>query len=253
MAADPTDSLERMSRDELIGLVRELLGEVARLRADNERLSAGLSKLQVEHQAVKDELARLKGLPPRPPVKPSGMEKATQAKGTDGEAGKKDGRSTRRCGSLLDRLTISKTVVIKAAVPTGSRHKGYEDIVVQDLNLQATVTRYRRERWETAAGENIVAELAPGIIGGYPLLIRRLDRYEPHRLARHRLANALRISRISLSAFYVRLDIRRRYQQHIVSKGSDLPSPIVRPSTSLHAHQTSRKLLEKLQNLRKIA
>jgi hypothetical protein len=60
MAADPTDSLERMSRDELIGLVRELLGEVARLRADNERLSAGLSKLQVEHQAVKDELARVR-------------------------------------------------------------------------------------------------------------------------------------------------------------------------------------------------
>jgi hypothetical protein len=96
MAADPTDSLERMSRDELIGLVRELLGEVARLRADNERLTAGLTRLQVEHQAVKDELARLKGLPPRPPVKPSGMEKAMQAKGTDGEAGKKDGRSTRR-------------------------------------------------------------------------------------------------------------------------------------------------------------
>ena len=156
-----------MSRDELIGLVRELLGEVARLRADNERLSAGLSKLQVEYQAVKDELARLKGLPPRPPVKPSGMEKATQAKGTDGEAGKKDGRSTRRRGSLLDRLTISNTVVIKAAAPTGSRHKGYEDIVVQDLNLQVTVTCYRRERWETPAGENIVAELAPGIIGAF--------------------------------------------------------------------------------------
>lgn len=174
MAADPTDSLERMSRDELIGLVRELLGEVARLRADNERLSAGLSKLQVEYQAVKDELARLKGLPPRPPVKPSGMEKAMQAKGTDGEAGKKDGRSTRRRGSLLDRLTISNTVVIKAAAPTGSRHKGYEDIVVQDLNLQVTVTCYRRERWETPAGENIVAELAPGIIGGYGPQVHRL-------------------------------------------------------------------------------
>ena len=175
MAADLTDSFERMSHDELIGLVRELLGEVARLRADNERLCAGLSKLQVEHQAVKDELARLKGLPPRPPVKPSGMEKSMQAKGTDGEARKKDGRSTRRRGSLLDRLTISNTVVIKAVAPTGSRHKGYEDIVVQDLNLQATVTRYRRERWETPAGENIVAELAPSQRHGLVLQGRQLD------------------------------------------------------------------------------
>ena len=174
MAADPTDSLERMSREELIGLVRELIGEVARLRADNERLSAGLSKLQMEHQVVKDELARLKGLPPRPPVKPSGMEKATEKKGADGGAGKKGDRSTRRRGSLLGRLTISNTVVVKAAVPAGSRHKGYEDIVVQDLNLQATVTRYRRERWETPEGENIVAELAPGIIGGYGPQVHRL-------------------------------------------------------------------------------
>jgi hypothetical protein len=73
-----------MLRDELIGLIRELLGEVARLRADNERLSDGMSRFQVEHQSANDELARLKGLPPRPRVHPSGMEKAMQAKRTGG-------------------------------------------------------------------------------------------------------------------------------------------------------------------------
>lgn len=173
MAADTADSLERMSRDELIGLVRELIGEVARLRADNEKLSAGLSKLQVEHQAVKDELARLKGLPPRPPIKPSGMDKATQTRGGEVGAGR-DGRSARRRGGHLDKLMISETVVVTVTAPAGSRHKGYEDIVVQDLNLQPRVTRYRRERWETADGESIVAELDPGILGGYGPHLHRL-------------------------------------------------------------------------------
>ena len=66
------DSLDRLSHSELIALVRELIGEVKRVQAENEKLSGALTKLKVEHQAVKDELARLKGLPPRPPHKPSG-------------------------------------------------------------------------------------------------------------------------------------------------------------------------------------
>jgi len=59
------------------------------------------------------KLARLKHLPPRPPVKPSGMDKSTQAKGP--EAGdEKGGRSSRRRGSQLDRLKIGAIIVVKA-------------------------------------------------------------------------------------------------------------------------------------------
>src|SRR5271166_6791876 len=105
MAARIPDSLDRLSHDDLIGVVRELIREVTRLRSENEKLSVALGKLRAEHQAVKDELARLKHLPPRPPIKPSGMDKATQAKGP--EAGdEKGGRSSRRRGSQLDRLKI---------------------------------------------------------------------------------------------------------------------------------------------------
>src|ERR1019366_7013944 len=77
------DSLERLTHADLIGVVRDLIGEVTRMRAENEKLGGALAKLRVEHQAVKDELARLKHLPPRPPIKPSGMDKSTQAKGPE--------------------------------------------------------------------------------------------------------------------------------------------------------------------------
>src|SRR5271166_1745514 len=162
MAARIPDSLDRLSHDDLIGVVRELIREVTRLRSENEKLSVALGKLRAEHQAVKDELARRKHLPPRPPIKPSGMDKATDAKGPEGGDGEKGGRSTQRRGSQLDKLTIGATVVT-AKAPAGSRHKGYEDIVVQDLSLKPTVTRYRRERWETPDGETIVANLDSGI------------------------------------------------------------------------------------------
>ena len=163
------DSLERLSHTDLIGVVRELIGEVGRLRTENEKLSGALTKLKVEHQAVRDELARLKNLPPRPPQKPSGMDKATDH-GVSGGAGAKSpagDKLSRRRGSQLDKLTIDATVVVRAKAPAGSRHKGYEEIVVQDLNLSPQVTLYCRERWETPEGERIIAALDPGIVGGY--------------------------------------------------------------------------------------
>ena len=167
MTSPPPDSLERLTPADLIGVVRDLIGEVTRLRVENEKLGAALAKLRIEHQAVKDELARLKGLPPRPPVKPSGMDKSTDAKEPATSGGKKAERSLRRRGRQLDRLKIGATVVVKTNPPAGSRNKGFEDIVVQELSLFPQVTRYRRERWETADGRTIIADLDPAIVGGY--------------------------------------------------------------------------------------
>ena len=154
-------------------MVRDLIGEATRMRAETEKLGGALAKLRVEHQAVKDELARLKHLPPRPPIKPSGMDKSTQARGP--EAGdEKGGRSSRRRGSQLDRLKIGAIIVVKADPPAGSRNKGFEDIVVQDVSLNPQVTRYRRERWETPDGKTIIAALDPGLVGGYGPNLHRL-------------------------------------------------------------------------------
>src|ERR1700691_5476328 len=173
MAPDPADSLERLSHSDLIGAMRVLVGEFARLRAEHEKVLGTLAKLQIEHQAVKDELARYKKLPSRPPQKPSGMEKATDPPdAATGEA--KNERSTRRRGSNLDKLKIDQTVIMPVAAPAGSRRKGYEEIVVQDLVLNPSVTLYRRERWETPDGQTLIAPLDPGIVGGYGPHLHRL-------------------------------------------------------------------------------
>jgi len=51
MAAGIPDSLERLTQADLIGVVRELIGEVGRLRAENEKLSGASAELKTEHQA----------------------------------------------------------------------------------------------------------------------------------------------------------------------------------------------------------
>ena len=166
MSPDLPDSLERLSHSDLIGAMRDLVGEFTRLRAKHEELIGAFAKLKVEHQAVKDELARYKKLPPRPPQKPSGMDKATDRPEV-AAGGAKGERSTRRRGSNLDKLKITQTVVVPVAAPAGSRRKGYEEIVIQDLALQPSVTCYRRERWETPDGQTLIAPLDAGIVGGY--------------------------------------------------------------------------------------
>jgi hypothetical protein len=68
MSPPDAASLEVLSPAELRGLVGDLIAEVDRVRAEN--------------RALRDEVARLKGLPPRsPPSRPSGMERATGAPG----------------------------------------------------------------------------------------------------------------------------------------------------------------------------
>jgi hypothetical protein len=50
MGLPPPDSLERLAHADLIGVVRDLIGEVTRMRAENEKLDGALAKLRVEHQ-----------------------------------------------------------------------------------------------------------------------------------------------------------------------------------------------------------
>ena len=173
MAPDLPDLLERLSYSDLIGAMRDLVGEFTRLREKHEELIGAMAKLRIEHQAIKDELARYKKLPPRPPQKPSGMEKATDL--PDAAAGRTKGEhSKRRRGSNLEKLKINQTVVVPVAAPAGSRRKGYEEIVVQDLVLNPSATLYRRERWETPDGQTLIAPLEPGIVGGYGPHLHRL-------------------------------------------------------------------------------
>jgi hypothetical protein len=158
-------SLEELSPGALRALVGELLAVVAASRAEN-------VALKEEIGALKDEIARLKGLPPRPKLKPSGMDAATVS-GPKGKAAVK-AKGKRRRGRTLDRLVVSEERVLEVAVPAGSRSKGYEDVIVQDVSLAPRVIRYRRRRWLTPSGETIVAPLPAGILGGFGPALRRL-------------------------------------------------------------------------------
>ncbi|ESQ75932.1 hypothetical protein ABENE_23455 [Asticcacaulis benevestitus DSM 16100 = ATCC BAA-896] len=183
--APSTESNDDFSLAGLRSVVATLLGQVERLQTEvgsqakvieeqsrtleDLKLAVTVRDAKIAEQA--DEIARLKGLPPRPkfPGKPSGMETSTSKPlGGKGKR-RKPGR-----GSKRDKLTVTAEVKLKAlGVPAGSRFRGYEDVTVQDLHIEAAVTRYRRERWETPDGKRIVADIPAGVMGGFGPQLRQ--------------------------------------------------------------------------------
>ena len=155
----PPANLSDQSRPELEALLVELSGEVAAL------------KQMVGEQ--REEIARLKGLKGRPSIKPSGMDKATEPP----KPAKKAKRRFR--GKVTPRVSIEDQVV-KVAVPEGSRFKGYEPFLVQDLVISAKATCYQRERWVTPDGRTILAPLPEGIDGHFGPELRRFVLMQYH-------------------------------------------------------------------------
>ena len=94
-----------------------------------------LFALETENTALREDNARLKGLKGRPKLKPSGMEEGTNR--PQGKGKRKKERAKRRSPVVNEEHKLS------VDIPAGSRFKGYDDFVVQDLRLEGRVIRYR--------------------------------------------------------------------------------------------------------------
>ena len=190
--SSPPD-LDALCSAELKALVVALLGRV--------------TELERTVTAQRDEIARLKGVPGRPTLKPSGMEIETQPKPAGGQG-------KRGHGGKTARRVIHEDRVVKVAVPAGSRFKGYEDFVVQDLVLRPHVVRYRRERWLAPDGQTITAPLPAEVRGHFGAELRRfvLVQHHPGQVTVARLLAQLRA---------IGIDVSKRQVMRLLIAGQD--------------------------------
>src|SRR5436305_15098183 len=173
MSASGKISLSGLPRAELEALAERLL-------AENDALRQVVAEL-------KAEVATLKGVKGRPEVKPGGMETG---------AGSEPGATNRGRGGRgkADRLTVHEERVVAAEVPAGSRFKGYEDFLVQDLVLRPHVVPLRRERRLAPDRRTVPPPRPAGIVGHFGPELRRfvLAQYHQGQVTVPRLVAQLR-------------------------------------------------------------
>jgi hypothetical protein len=161
------------------------------------------------------EIARLKDLNQRPnikPNKPSGMDQGTSGGPKPGGKGRRGrlGRGPKKA----PRVAVEDEV-LSSEVPSGSRFKGYQDYIVQDLVIRPRVIRYRRARWVTADGEPLIAPLPAGVDGHFGPELRRYVLMQYHQ-------GQVTVPRIVALLTAMGIDISKRQVLRLLLEGKDV-------------------------------
>jgi hypothetical protein len=163
--------LPPISDAERTPLVETLLGIIDLL---HQRVHA----LEETVQQLRDEIAVLKGQAPRPTIAPSQLPQASPPPAPPGR--KRPGSQKRAKNASF--LTPIEVRIAFPDRPPGAVSNGYEEYFVQELVLEAKVTRYLRERIRLPDGSTrlapLPAEVLPGLHFGPGLL--RFVLYQHH-------------------------------------------------------------------------
>ena len=150
--------IPEINESERTPLVRLLLDIIAK---QAEQIQ--LAKEQI--QALRDEIAVLKGQKPKPKIPKSRLEEKDKEKEKKANGNRRPGSAKR---SKTEDLEIHKTVILQPVdLLEGAVFKGYKDYTVQDLIIQPFNTKYRRERWLLPNGETVIASLPSEVTGHF--------------------------------------------------------------------------------------
>lgn len=142
---------------------------IARLLNLVEKLSADLRDAQEEIQRLRDEVNRLKGEQGKPKVKGN----STQPSKSGDHSSEKERRkarerhkSSKKASIVIDREQVLE--VDRGGLPEDAEFKGYEDVVVQDIQVRTDNVLFHKEKYYSAsARKSYQAELPRGYSGQF--------------------------------------------------------------------------------------
>ena len=145
----------------LLNLVEELKQENASLRG--------------EVQQLRDEINRLKGEQGKPNIKPGRKGKPT---GNISSEQERHQAKPHRKSSKLNKIEVNrekKLLIERRQLPPDAQFKGYEPVVIQDIQLQTDNVRFLKEKFYSPSQQrSYLAELPVGYKGEFGPGVRSL-------------------------------------------------------------------------------
>jgi hypothetical protein len=112
---------------------------------------------QIQIDKLKQEILKIKGETTKPNIKPSKMDEDSaednEENGDDSDKSKKNKGPKR---SKTEYLKIDATIDIQPDnIPADSIHKGFRDVVIQDIKFETFNTCYRLAQYQTPDGSYV--------------------------------------------------------------------------------------------------
>lgn len=127
-----------------------------------EQLESKVNTLEAENQQLRDENNRLKGEHGQPNLKPN-RPKSSQKNHSSEQERKK--LQTHNKSSKNDQIKIDREeilVIPKQQLPSDAQFKGYEDVIVQDINLGTDNVLFRKQKYYSLfRGQDLFSRDAP--------------------------------------------------------------------------------------------
>jgi hypothetical protein len=133
-----------------------------------EALKTENQKLREQVQRLRDEINRLKGEQGKPNIRPNKKKRASSDHSSERERHKPKKRKKRR---KLDRVKIDRVEELDVEperLPADAKFKGYEEVVVQDLDIRTDNVLFRKKKYHSESeGKTYLAELPLGYKGQF--------------------------------------------------------------------------------------
>jgi hypothetical protein len=140
----------------LFNLVEELASENRALREENQRL--------------RDEINRLKGEQGKPQIKPNRAATSSASQNHSSERERHKPQAWTKT-SKVERIKINRAEMVqvdRAVLPADAEFKGYEEVVVQDIELKTDNVLFRKETfYSKVTGKTYTAKLPPAYKGQF--------------------------------------------------------------------------------------
>src|SRR6266498_2217370 len=142
---------------------------VKRLLNTIEQLSGAVQELRAENQRLREENNRLKGEQGKPNIKGNksgGVPPLDHSSEQERHKRRQRHKKSKKTDVHIDREEVLKVDAVR--LPADAEYKGWEAVVVQDLQLHPNNVRFYKEKYYSASQhKTYLAELPPGYAGQF--------------------------------------------------------------------------------------